>query len=456
MDCCQLDDGHVGVKHEKPAGNEPENGSPDADRGSRHSGSSLHPYPDDQDPSAGPGHEDVGGSETEPRSSRHSDQVSQNPKPRGRKRKLVVEETPSADLAEPEDTPIATPISTPTTIGPGRGDSPASSNYSVPEQVNQLPSPPKMNRSEDLPESHHPGSTPRTSVKELEQAMSKHLPRSMDKPNASTTHQPTDLSTSALLKQQQQKTIQWIGTQHDQLGHLSPQHMSGSLPTSALLRQLYANRESVIRANVHGVTSESGGRLAGNESYHPEDNPQTGPLPTPPGSEGSSTYGDHQFILGHQKLPSVANPTSDVFTSLVSPYSTTVAHPLDYHSAMTPPSSVSPRDKQPQTQLHTHLGQQLQHQPHPSTVGLTNYEASIYGDPSLRHDYEPGHQTLPLKPQVYSPMHPGGHPLDPAGYGAGGLREQPQFYHHGTAGAGFQLYHFSNKGGTNGWCNPAT
>ena len=33
MDCCQLEDGVTGVKREDAAGNDPENGSPDADRG---------------------------------------------------------------------------------------------------------------------------------------------------------------------------------------------------------------------------------------------------------------------------------------------------------------------------------------------------------------------------------------------------------------------------------------
>ena len=33
MDCCQLEDGVTGVKREDTTGNDPENGSPDADRG---------------------------------------------------------------------------------------------------------------------------------------------------------------------------------------------------------------------------------------------------------------------------------------------------------------------------------------------------------------------------------------------------------------------------------------
>lgn len=35
MDCCQLDDDVSGVKREDATGNDPENGSPDADRGGK-------------------------------------------------------------------------------------------------------------------------------------------------------------------------------------------------------------------------------------------------------------------------------------------------------------------------------------------------------------------------------------------------------------------------------------
>lgn len=196
--------------------------------------------------------------------------------------------------------------------------------------------------------------------------MSKHLPTCK-----SPVHQPTDFSTDALLKQQR-TTIQWIGA-HQQL------QQQGPLPASALLRQLYANRESVIRANVHGITS--GSTRTGGSGYYPGEG-QVGPLPTPPGSEGSSSYNEHQFLLSqHQNYPNYSS---------------------DYHSAMTPPSSVSPRDKH--QQLHS---------------GVT-FENPIYQD-VLRHQYQDS--PLPLKPQVYSYV------------------EQPQFYHHSATGAGFHLYH---------------
>lgn len=212
-----------------------------------------------------------------------------------------------------------------------------------------------------------------TSVKDLENAMSKHLPSCK-----SPAHQPTDFSTDALLKQQQRTTIQWIGAHHQQL------QQQGPLPASALLRQLYANRESVIRANVHGITSATS-RSSSSTGYYPGDGQVgVGPLPTPPGSEGSSSYSEHQFLLSqHQNYPT--------------------SYSMDYHSAMTPPSSVSPRDKH--QQLH----------------GGVPFDTPVPYQDVLRHQYPDS--PLPLKPQVYSYV------------------DQPQFYHHGAASAGFHLYH---------------
>lgn len=189
-------------------------------------------------------------------------------------------------------------------------------------------------------------------VKDLEDAMSKHLPAATPPP----LHPPTDFSTDALLKQQR-GAIQWVG-----------HHLGQTMPASALLRQLYANRESVIRANVH-----AGGARTPTGSYYTDGQ---GPLPTPPGSEAS--YGEHQFKPGAE------------FTGLPYP-----GYHMEYHSAMTPPSSVSPRDK---------------HQ-------LLDYS-------ELRHPYldaAPA-QPLPLKPQPYS-AHPSLEYLD-------------QYQ-----GAGFHLYH---------------
>lgn len=291
-----------------------------------------------------------------------------------------------------------------------------------------------------------------TSVKDLEHAMSKHLPSNMisktNSPPLATTV-PTDFSTDALLKQQQRSTIQWIGAHHH-LNHLNHQHQlqqaqSGAssatapLPASALLRQLYANRESVIRANVTSAAAASvnsrapsgGGAPSGTgPSYYATDVQvgQMGPLPTPPGSEGSSTYSEHQFMLAqHQK------PTNgpDAFSSLVS-YSTAGTYSMDYHSAMTPPSSVSPRDKH--QQLHG---------------GVAFDGPAVYSD-VLRHQYlgagDSPAQPLPLKPQVYSAMHPSALDAAAAAYVASSPLDQSQFYHHSATSAGFHLYHPGNKG----------
>ena len=168
-------------------------------------------------------------------------------------------------------------------------------------------------------------------------------------------------------------------------------------------------------------------------------------MPTPPGSEGSSTYGEHQFVLSaHNQKGTAGTSNADAFTSLVSSYSSASAYAVDYHSAMTPPSSVSPRDKQ----------QQQQQQLHSASV-VSSYESTIYGDPVLRHQYEPA-QPLPLKPQVYSAaVHPSA--LDAAAaYASASLGEQPQFYHHPAAGPGFHLYHPTNKTATNSWYSSAS
>ncbi|XP_031787684.1 protein trachealess isoform X3 [Nasonia vitripennis] len=471
MDCCQLEDGVTGVKREDAAGNDPENGSPDADRGEgRSSGGPPNQHPE-HPPHRSP-HDDrdeTRGSETDVpgRGGRHHDNVvaqlqQQEPQvttaslgklqQRGHKRKLAAAAAPEDDSSsDDEDDDEDSPMKSATTPnGRSHALSPASSSHSVSanEQLMRTASP-KVRRTEELADAHHGAGSGAggTSVKDLEQAMSKHLPGAvLAKPDSPAIHQPTDFSTDALLKQQQQKsTIQWIGAHHH-LGHLSPQQSGGGLPASALLRQLYANRESVIRANVHGSNSRAG---SAGGYYTGAENPQAGPLPTPPGSEGSSTYGEHQFVLAaaHNQKPA----GSDAFTSLVSSYASTPAgYAVDYHSAMTPPSSVSPRDKQQQQQQHQQQHQQQQQQQQQQQLGVNSYEASVYGDPVLRHQYEPA-QPLPLKPQVYSAVHPGA--LD-AAYSL--AAEQPQFYHHPAAGAGFHLYHPSNKAAANGWYGSAS
>lgn len=102
-----------------------------------------------------------------------------------------------------------------------------------------------MNQSDVMGAANHHES----SVKELENAMSKHLPSPINNNNNTTT----DFSADSLLKQDQDKssTIQWIGAHHHSPYHQQPAPM----PATALLRQLYANRESVIRATARQSSS---------------------------------------------------------------------------------------------------------------------------------------------------------------------------------------------------------
>ncbi|XP_055680919.1 protein trachealess isoform X1 [Lutzomyia longipalpis] len=251
-----------------------------------------------------------------------------------------------------------------------------------------------------------------SSVKNLENAMSKHLP----------TQSTTDFSTDALLKQQQQQqdkgsTIQWIG-HHNHHFH----QQTSPMPATALLRQLYANRESVIRATTRPAPSG----VFYTDSYI-SDAAQTGPLPTPPGSESSF---DNQFLLhGH-----TGQKPGDAFSNLVSSYGGYPAS-MDYHNAMTPPSSVSPRDSNSAANKAPPI--------HPASTGFD------YGE-ALRSQYSATDPAaappLPLKPQPYSAAAAMHHAAAANSIEAYGSLDQSQYFPHHT---GFHLYH---KGApTAGW-----
>ncbi|KAK9499120.1 hypothetical protein O3M35_003625 [Rhynocoris fuscipes] len=446
MDCCQLED-HVnsrGVKREETSGNDPENGSPGSETGegrnpggnhlaeSRHvtgGGAEL----EEQSPDVVPGeqrgrrimdlppasqlhsnteHHQIGGSGSVPnRATKKPDRHC-----RGPKRKLV---SGGGGTTEGEETSCS---SDDETNGNLRKRYPVLSPASSSCQSSARS--PKTTggattQDDDDPAGQNTSGGGGGTVKDLEQAMSKHLP-ALGPPVSAV--QPdkghhTDFSTDALLKAQQQRsTIQWIGA----LNHHHQGAAGGGLPASTLLRQLYANRESVIRAN---VTAAAGGRGSG--GYYGS---EMGPLPTPPGSDGS--YND-QFI--HQ--------TKGDFSSLYPTYTA-----VDYHSAMTPPSSVSPRDK------HTH-------QLHPGAAAAGGGTTVGGGPPSVsgagggfvdtpvypealraaQYGADSPAQPLPLKPQPY-PMHP----LDTYSV------EQTaaaQFYHHGPgpSPAGPPTFHLYNK-----------
>jgi neuronal PAS domain-containing protein 1/3 len=209
-----------------------------------------------------------------------------------------------------------------------------------------------------------------SSVKDLENAMSKHLP--------SQTHiNSTDFSTDTLLKQQQDKssTIQWIGHNN----HLQ-QQQSPTMPATALLRQLYANRESVIRATTRPATS---GFLYSDGNS----------LPTPP----SDANYENQF------------------------YSTSYPN-MEYNSQMTPPSSVSPRDS-----TNNKVNSGYEYTNLTGTGHDARYSSNINTNENILH-------SLPLKPQPYSAaaIHHHSNPID-----AYSIDQSQYFSHHN----GFHLYH---------------
>ncbi|XP_037073264.1 LOW QUALITY PROTEIN: protein trachealess-like [Pollicipes pollicipes] len=202
---------------------------------------------------------------------------------------------------------------------------------------------------------------PTSSVKELESAMSKHLPG-----------EPTDFSADALLKNQQRPTIQWIGA-------------GGQAPASTLLRQLYASRESVIRSNIQAAASRA---------YYPD---MQNMLPTPPGGEA---YNEQFYKLA-----------ADGYAL---PYgATAVPTGYEYHT-MTPPSSVSPRDKAPHGDQFDPRFEPFKPQPYPYLAGLEQGQfggepGRLYPDPAGFHLYHsspksPGSYDALKSPAWYTPQ----------------------------------------------------
>lgn len=222
--------------------------------------------------------------------------------------------------------------------------------------------------------SHHPDIT----VKELESVMSKHLPKSMLQDGTSST----DFSTDSLLRHH-----------GDSNSHFAHQPTSGTtMPATALLRQLYANRESVIRATTRPA----------NYMYN-DNSQQQQSLPTPP----NDSY-DSQYLLNSRK-------SSEAFGNLVPSYGGYSS--MDYNNAMTPPSSVSPRD------LSSHKSSgNYEYSNLSATDSRLQYQTSGSDTNSLPH--------LPLKPQPYAI-----HQMDPSSYG---IDHQSQYFPYHS---GFHLYH---------------
>lgn len=219
------------------------------------------------------------------------------------------------------------------------------------------------------------------SVKDLENVMSKHLPKASMIDNASAT----DFSTDSLLRQDADEKNQTLQFGNSHFSHQTTTPM----PATALLRQLYANRESVIRA----TTRQS--------NYMYSENSQQQSLPTPPNDSYESQY---------------LRKAGEGFGNLVSNYG---AYPLtEYNNAMTPPSSVSPRD------LTSHKSSSAYEYANltPTMDNRLQYQSNGQAESnSLPH--------LPLKPHPY-PIHQ----MDPS-YN---IDHQSQYFPYHSS---FHLYH---------------
>ncbi|XP_064484160.1 protein trachealess-like isoform X3 [Ornithodoros turicata] len=213
-------------------------------------------------------------------------------------------------------------------------------------------------------------------VRELEDAMKKHLPESRGLIGGPSPPQRPSAA-----------TIQWIGGPQT-TGTAGP---PPPLPASTLLRQLYVSRESVIRSGSH-VSGSS------RPTYY-------GDVPTPP--EGPWGAADAFMLPGKDGTPYG-----------VLPYPGYVDAPPPPFSAVTPPSSVSPRDSK--------LG--LAESPAFSEAAAAAAAAAM---PHMRHYVAAAAAELPLKPQVL--VHPGG--LDYA------TQQEQQLYT-----SGFHLYGKPNGG----------
>lgn len=226
------------------------------------------------------------------------------------------------------------------------------------------------------------------SVRDLEDVMNRHLPQHNGSPSPDVlmlkSFPPTAGSPT-------QRPIQWIA------GPPAP----ASLPATTLLRQIYVSRESVIRsAGAHATRHGCYG-----------DGIQ-GTLPTPPGGQGGEPpYGDLML------------PTAAKLTDSSPSYSTSGATYLDNCSAMTPPSSVSPRDNFNEAAAVAAAAAM----PH-----MRHYVTAADAANSLPH--------LPLKPhQLF--VHPGNLEHPGVAYGQQTLspdQHHQSLYHHPSS---FHLYH---------------
>ncbi|XP_043646943.1 protein trachealess isoform X1 [Drosophila teissieri] len=439
LDCCQLEPSPDSIKHEEGLGNDKSSGSPGGDasgEGNSHLSAGDMKLNSPKTDSEGHSHRGRGRNAAASHGSSLNSltMIKDSPTPLG-------VEIDSGVLPTTVATPV--PAATPPVQSTKRKRKTKASQHAedqgqeqvIPEQP--LPKLPTMEQRDHQPRSRlpsivdeQPSSAADSAVKDLEQAMSKHLPS----PAAVVSVAPpnTDFSADSLLKQQQQQqqldpnekssTIQWIGTPYQQ--------PPAPMPATALLRQLYANRESVIRATARQTPTGVGpGVFYGDQ--------QTGPLPTPPGSE--SSY-ENQYLQLHSAAsgghPVGQKTSADAFTNLVSTYGGYHSS-IDYHNAMTPPSSVSPRDS---------------NQPGKAAPVLASNGGYDYAPDPLRGQYGTSSgdgvpAALPLKPQASytATMHPSGTTTTEGGVTYSNL-DQPQYF---APHSSFHLYHKGSP--ASGW-----
>nr|ABX00736.1 IP17239p [Drosophila melanogaster] len=439
LDCCQLEPSPDSIKHEEGLGNDKSSGSPGGDasgEGNSHLSAGDMKLNSPKTDSEGHSHRGRGRSAAASHGSSMNSltMIKDSPTPLG-------VEIDSGVLPTTVATPVpaATPPVQPTKRKRKTKASQHAEDQGQEQVISEQPLPklPTMEQRDQQPRSRlpsivdeQPSSAADSAVKDLEQAMSKHLPS----PAAVVSVAPpnTDFSADSLLKQQQQQqqldpnekssTIQWIGTPYQQ--------PPAPMPATALLRQLYANRESVIRATARQTPTGVGpGVFYGDQ--------QTGPLPTPPGSE--SSY-ENQYLQLHSAAsgghPGGQKTSADAFTNLVSTYGGYHSS-IDYHNAMTPPSSVSPRDS---------------NQPGKAAPVLASNGGYDYAPDPLRGQYATSSgdvvpATLPLKPQASytATMHPSGSTTTEGGVTYSNL-DQPQYF---APHSSFHLYHKGSP--ASGW-----
>lgn len=210
-------------------------------------------------------------------------------------------------------------------------------------------------------------------VRQLENVMSKHLPKSEESTDFSTLERQAIHNDS--------KNNHPIHFGHD---NLAP------TPASALLRQLYASRESVIRA-----TAKPGG---GNFMF-------------PDGSH------HHSHSTPPNDFDYLRKTTGESFGNFVSSYGTYPS--MDYHNAMTPPSSVSPRDLTNHKSTRNNCD-------YLHLASTSTSDERLHSQAMNHHDSA---SSLPLKPHPYP-----AHQIDASSYG---LDHQSQYFPYHT---GFHLY----------------